>query len=126
MRARCVALSWFTCASTQRRFLTVLLVDRLNLIEKAIDRVGEVGARVEQTVLGDLGRDLAPERELFRLRIRLTNEHRVMERSVYALAVEDLVDPVVALEQLDLRDAWKRTLDLALGCRRRRRRCRTS
>ena len=50
----------------------VLLVDRLDLIEEAVDRVRQVGVHVQrQASLGDLGRDLAPQRELLRLRIGL-------------------------------------------------------
>ena len=94
----------------------VLLVDRLDLIEEAVDRVRQVGVDVQrQVILGDFGRDLAPQRQLLRLRIGLLDEHRIVQRPVDALAVEDVIDVVVALEQLHLGDARQRALDLLGG-----------
>ena len=45
----------------------------------------------------------------------MRDEHRVVQRPVDALAVEDVIDVVVALEQLHLGDARQRALDLLGG-----------
>ena len=119
MRSRCDALSWLTWASVQRRFLIgYSLLICFDLIEKRVERVRQVRVNVERQVrLRDLGGDPAPRRELVRLRIRLRDEHRIVQRPEDALAVEDLIEVVVALEQLHLRDARQQ---LVARCRRRR------
>ena len=95
----------------------VVLVDCLDLVQEPADGVLEVRVHVQrQACLGDFRGDLPPQRELLRPRIRLAQEHRIVQRAVDALSKEDLIDVVVALKELHLPDAWQGTVDLLGGC----------
>ena len=102
MRSSCDALIWFTCASTQRRFLMgCSLIDGLDLVEERIDGIVQFRMHVQgQAGLGDLHSHAAPLLELIRPRIGLEREHRVMQRRVHAFAKSNIVDVAVALKQL--------------------------
>jgi hypothetical protein len=66
-------------------------VDRLDLIEKCIDRMSQLGVNVQrQTVPGDRHREAPPLRELIGLRIRRQVEHRIVQRAVNALPYRTL------------------------------------
>src|SRR5207244_7946820 len=60
--------------------------------------------------LGERQPNAAPQHEVFRLRVGLDQEHGIAS-PVHALTVENIVNVVVALELLDLRDLGNRVVD---------------
>ena len=91
----------------------VLLVDRLDLIQKRVDRVSQFRVHVKrQSCFGNLHRHTPPLHELIRRRIRIGRKHPIVQRRVHALPKHHIVDVAVTLEQLHLRDLLQRPFDL--------------
>ena len=83
----------------------IFLVDGFDLIEERVDRIFEFRVNVQrQPRLRDFGRDATPLDELIRSRVRLHQEHRIVERPVHAFAIEDVIEHVRSLKELHLRD----------------------
>ncbi len=99
----------------------ILLVDLLDLIEEAVDRADQRRVLVDgHPGLGDLARDAAPLREIFRLRGRFQRHHVVADRLIEMLAIGVEVEIRIALEhgllQIgDFRDGRIRLLRIACG-----------
>jgi hypothetical protein len=85
----------------------------LDLVEESVDCVFQVRVHVQRrSCLGDLGGDAAPQSELFGPWIRFPQEHRIVQRAVDALSEKDVIDVVVALEELHLRNLGERSFHL--------------
>src|SRR5262245_33756887 len=65
-----------------------------------------------QACLCNLRCDASPLKKLIGFWLRLSQKHGIVQRSVNTLAEKDLIDSVVSLKQLHLRDLWQRAIHL--------------